>query len=68
MMIVKTSNIWRESFRSSSSLSIATLSHLLCLERLSLGPHKASDSMQDLVVLLLHLHLTTNYVIHDFQV
>jgi hypothetical protein len=68
MMIVKTSSIWRESFWSSSSLSIATLSHLLCLERITLGPHKASDLLQHLVVLFLHLHLTANYVIHDFQV
>jgi hypothetical protein len=68
MMLVKISNIWRESFSSLSSLSIATLSHLLCLERIGLSPHKASDLVQHLVVLFLHLHLTANYVIHDFQV
>jgi hypothetical protein len=66
--VVNTSNIWRASFWSSSSLNIATLSHLLCLERISLGPHKASDLMQHLVVLFLHLHLTANFVIHNFQV
>jgi hypothetical protein len=48
MMIVNTSNIWRESYWSSLSLSIATLSHLLRLERISLGPQKAADLMQHL--------------------
>lgn len=69
MMIVKTSSIWRESFWASSSLSIATLSHLLCLERISVGPCKASDLLQHLVVLFLnHEWQTMSFMISRFRV